>query len=340
MVFLVTLSTGDLARHQDDLRHNQRFTKAIPPGYGPEEPGALPLVLFLTDGQPAKARGSHYSVRERSLAWIGKVGSWNTVGPVDRSITVKPMRECLPAVPIYGTTGLMGSLSAAHRTAFETLSSTAGVTYCPKDLWTAVEAALRSRSSGLASLLDWLIAQINTPVLNSERPEDRAWQEQQEATRCSRSIFGVPTAFAAWVRPNDIHAPYTAGLIADPVEHSMIDHDVRMTGPALGLFSNWTGPEVLRSDIQILHDSEGRRLEVVNVNATPVEARLGTDLIYYHEATRSFILVQYKRLDPREKYTRVDDRFLGQLDRLESVAAPARNQPPPMTGDWAPTRVT
>ncbi|MFD7826286.1 hypothetical protein [Kitasatospora sp. NPDC059803] len=331
MVFLVTLSTDDLARSQDDLRQNLKFTKAIPPGYGPEEPGALPLVLFLTDGRPTKSR-LHQAVRDRSLVWIGKVGRWNTVGPVDRSITVQPLRECLPPVPLLGTNGLLEQLPEAHRETFEALSSSAGVTYCPKDVWTVIEDALRARSSSLASLLDWLIAQINAPVFNSELPEDRAWQEQQEAARCSRSIFGAPAAFAAWLRPKDIHAPYTAGLIPEPVEHSMIDHDVRMTGPALGLFSDWTGPGVLRSDIQILHDAEGRRLEVVNVNATPVEARLGTDLIYYHEATRSFVLVQYKRLDPRRKSTQVDERLLRQLDRLEEVAA--LSQSPTAPDDW------
>jgi hypothetical protein len=66
--------------------------------------------------------------------------------------------------------------------------------------------------------------------------------------------------------------------------------------------------------------SNGRRLEVANVNNTPVERRLGTDLIYYHEPTHSFVLVQYKRVNTRTRSITVNERLLSQLDRLEAVA--------------------
>ncbi|AKH84173.1 hypothetical protein AA958_20500 [Streptomyces sp. CNQ-509] len=63
-----------------------------------------------------------------------------------------------------------------------------------------------------------------------------------------------------------------------------------------------------------------------NINATPVEDRLGADLIYYHEATQSFVLVQVKRLPSAagDRWMYVDQRLLGQLDRLDRVAAMSR----------------
>ncbi|MFE4577407.1 hypothetical protein [Streptomyces chartreusis] len=76
----------------------------------------------------------------------------------------------------------------------------------------------------------------------------------------------------------------------------------------------------MRCDINVLSDGKGRRLEIVNVNALPLEARTGTDMIYYHVPTESFVLVQYKRLDPRKKEIRVDERLRSQLDRLAEVA--------------------
>lgn len=77
----------------------------------------------------------------------------------------------------------------------------------------------------------------------------------------------------------------------------MIEHDARPLDLTT-LFDEWGDRGEYRCDIHVLQDPEGRRLEIANVDATPVEGRLGTDLIYYHEATRSFILVQYKRLRP------------------------------------------
>src|SRR5262249_46353152 len=109
-----------------------------------------------------------------------------------------------------------------------------------------------------------------------------------------------------------------------PVEHSLIDHDIRTADRAFGLFSEWRFGNEARCDIHVLHDITGRRLEIANVNNTPVESRTGTDMIYYHEPTQSFVLVQYKRLDPRKRSMHVDERLLSQLDRLDEVAKQSR----------------
>lgn len=146
-------------------------------------------------------------------------------------------------------------------------------------------------------LLDWLTAQANPPRLRGDSAEERSWQEQQDAARTVLRLADFPlSVFAAWQRPSSPHAPYLTGLIPEPVEHSMIDHDARASVQGIGIFDQWKQRGELRCDIHTMHDATGRRLEVANVNATPVESRLGTDLIYYHEPTHSFVLVLLKRL--------------------------------------------
>jgi hypothetical protein len=73
-----------------------------------------------------------------------------------------------------------------------------------------------------------------------------------------------------------------------------------------------------------------RRMEIVNVDASGVEARTGADLIYYHLNTQSFVLVQYKRLQRRS--LTVDDRLRGQLARMDALAG--LNHQPSQPDDW------
>jgi hypothetical protein len=185
----------------------------------------------------------------------------------------------------------------------------------------------------VGELVKWLLAQAETPHLNSYDPADRAWQEQQDAVRTILRLADLPhSAFAAWGRPDDRNAPYLRGLIPEPVENSLIEHDVR-AGVSSDFLGGWQQQSGLACDIHVLQDSAGRRIEVANVNATPVESRLGTDLIYYHQPTHSFVLVQYKRLDERTKKINVDSRLRSQMDRLQQVADQSRkNAQHP--GEW------
>ena len=63
------------------------------------------------------------------------------------------------------------------------------------------------------------------------------------------------------------------------------------------MFGNWRPEDGARYDIHAITTSDGLWLEIMNVNASPVESRTGTDMIYYYEPTHSFTLVQYKRSD-------------------------------------------
>jgi hypothetical protein len=115
MAFIVTLASSELASITGKLRVEQRLTKALlkerratGPRIGPE------MVLVLGEDSDVSA-----GARSRHLAWIGVVSRHNTVGAVDKSITVDPLRECMEAVHLDGYDGLLSRLSDELRTEFE-----------------------------------------------------------------------------------------------------------------------------------------------------------------------------------------------------------------------------
>lgn len=336
-------------RIEHDLSITQRLTKALPSGGAPT--GRSPRLALVISRIPHERISTYEDLQEPSLYldWIGVVLRSSTVGPVDKSITIDPLRKCTAHVPLDGPQGLLNRIPDPYRKVFEVAVSSGNVSHCDTETWEAVSGAIRTQHPSLAPLLNWLTAQANTPSLRSDLAEDRSWQEQQDAARTILRLADFPlSAFAAWQRPNSPEAPYLAGLIPEPVEHSLIDHDVRAFADSkaytlasknidestddTGLFNDWQQHDGLRCDIHVIYDSTGRRLEMANVNATPVEGRLGTDMIYYHELTHSFVLVQYKRLDPHTRSITVNERLLSQIDRLGAVAKLSRT--PTIPHDW------
>ena len=308
MTYIVTLTANQMAENEDDWLLTQRFTKGLPTGLDTSDTGTR-LAFLVCDNEPG-----------RFITWVGSVQRFNTVGPVDRSITIEPMRRCPRPVPLDGPGGILASLSSTHRAHVErALTGSAG--HCGMTTWQALQEALLRSHPELARYIEWLLANLSPVVFDVEDPADQSWQEQRDAAQSLTRVTDFPhSALSAWGRPASRDAPYLSGLIPEPVENSLIDHDVRAgLGSETPVFDSWRGLSDVRCDIHVLEDSDGRRLEVVNVNATPVERRLGTDMIYYHHPTHSFVLVQYKRLSPKKEY-RVNKQLLDQMDRLERVS--------------------
>ncbi|AGK78140.1 hypothetical protein SFUL_3206 [Streptomyces microflavus DSM 40593] len=328
MAFIVNLSSDELGANLAKFRIEQRFTKSRPKSLSIDAALDGPPIVLLVGEALSEAGGA----RSRWLAWVGIAARHGTVGAVDKSITVDPLRECMAAIPLDGSDGILSDIPEHLRREFDLATPLGMVGACSNAVWQALERALRARFPELSGLLDWLLAQADPPVFE-DNSADHSWQEQRDATGSLLRIADFPlSALAAWRRPPSGDDPYTAGLIPQPVEHSLIDYDVRVAGDAFGMFSEWQQGNGVRCDIHVLHDPSGRRLEVVNVNATPVESRLGTDMLYYHEPTKSFVFVQYKRLHPDTRSIYVDERLRGQLDRLEETAQ--LSSPPARPSEW------
>ncbi|MFJ2838746.1 hypothetical protein ACIO52_25630 [Nocardia sp. NPDC087230] len=321
MVYVVTLTATELSRIRPRLRAEQRFTKGF--AHRDASDSVPNLVLITQEDTDAS----------RKLVWLGVAVHRGTVGAVDSSLTIAHLRECTEDIPLDGDKGLLRLLPEEAREAIERSFRLGAVGSFGRPAWNAVETRLREQHPNLTPVLEWLGALAEAPELSSDNPADQAWQEQRDAVGTIARIFKVPpTTFSAWKRPASPHAPYLAGLIPEPVEHSLIEHDARAVTRDLSLFSEWAENSDARCDIQVFQDDSGRTLEIANVNATHVEARLGTDLIYYYEPTSSFVLVQYKRLEPVKRTMSVNAQLLDQLDRLEAVAD--LSKPASRPDDW------
>lgn len=322
MVYVVALTHAQLGEKRALLRARQHLTKAYNSGRPIHGDSRLVLVVEIDDG------GS------RRLAWLGIKTHLGTAGDFDATLTIDHMRECLQKVELDGADGLLASLQGRSKNAFERACELNQVGTFGRETWDGVESELRKRYPALRPVLDWLQAMAEPVSLSSQNAAERRWQEERDAIGLAARIFdATPTAFAAWRRPESDDAPYLAGLIPEPVESSMQEHDARVgITPPSGLVRKWLGNKNFRCDIHIFEDRAGRTLEIANVNATKVEGRLGTDLIYYHAQTMSFVLVQYKRLDPHTKTVSVDDRLVRQLSKLRGVSQLSRK--PETPDDW------
>jgi hypothetical protein len=118
------------------------------------------------------------------------------------------------------------------------------------------------------------------------------------------------------------YQPELSKLVSRATEPRLVDHDAR-------ILPGWRRLPNRNVHIHTFADGE-RRMEIVNVDASGVEARTGADLIYYHVNTESFVLVQYKRLQHRTLF--VDHRLRGQLARMSDLAM--LNQQPNHPDDW------
>nr|WP_168511971.1 hypothetical protein [Streptomyces sp. S1D4-11]QIY98784.1 hypothetical protein HEP87_38495 [Streptomyces sp. S1D4-11] len=330
MVYVIALSARELERIDTDLRVKQSFTKTVAVAALPED--RTPQITLLV----TRSSADHAAC---PLVWLGVVRRprGEKVAAVDARITVDLVRECpvpvqmrpfLNEVPPHVRPALASALSGE-------------VAVLDDEHSAHVLSALSRQHDLLRRTLEFLGTAAEPDPFDARRDEDLAWQEQHDMTRLGLSIGNIPPSrLAAWRRPNDPDAPFLAGLISEPYEQGLIEHDARHPGFDTDVFTEagWASEGLttgvsFRCDIHVF-EHLGSRIEVANINATPVEARLGADLIYYHEATQSFVLVQAKRVPPTAdtRWIYVDDRLLGQLDRLDQVAALSR--PPHAPHEW------
>lgn len=73
------------------------------------------------------------------------------------------------------------------------------------------------------------------------------------------------------------------------------------------------------------------RLTVIMANRLPLEQQTGADLIYFNEAYRSFVMVQYKAMEKRDEETefrwREKDQFCDEIARMEALLQELRKVP-------------
>jgi len=152
---------------------------------------------------------------------------------------------------------------------------------------------------------------------------------QKETLGLALEIAGLARdELLAWA-PNDGHQQsFLDGLPGAQVrEDAMLLADFS-TLPGFESVDHLThyGSKVFASE-----QDPSKRLTVIMANRLPLEQQTGADLIYFNEAYRSFILVQYKAMEKRDEVTefrwQAEDQFCKEIERMESLLAEIRKLP-------------
>ncbi|GAA5038659.1 hypothetical protein [Actinopolymorpha pittospori] len=317
MVYVLTLNSFEFNEIRAKLSLDQVFTRTVPAELRPPARSPQLAVVFVAEeSDPLRsAPSSRYG--SLHLDWLGAVmrPHGEKVASLGYRIKVDHIRPNPAPIPLRK---ILDSLNAGVAEQLD-MAIHAQTRALEPDIGELLLDTICKLQPPTKELVTWLRAVVETDQLQSGRPEDDLWREERDALRTALRIGGFPLdSLSAWRRPDDSSAPYLSGLIAEPNEQSIIEHDAH-------ILDNWANRTPGgRCDIHVITDGE-RRLEIANVNATKVEARLGTDLIYYHENTQSFTLVQYKRLDRGTKSIRVNPRLRNQMKRLGRVSELSRD---------------
>ena len=144
---------------------------------------------------------------------------------------------------------------------------------------------------------------------------------QKEALGLALGIAGLPKDdVLAWQPSDGEQQSFLDGLPGAQVrEDAMLLSDFS-TFPGFQPMGEVThyGTKVFSSE-----QDPSVRLTVIMANRLPLEQQTGADLIYFNEAYRSFVMVQYKAMEKRDEETefrwQAKDQFSDELDRMETI---------------------
>ncbi|GEQ98362.1 hypothetical protein JCM17844_19990 [Iodidimonas gelatinilytica] len=152
---------------------------------------------------------------------------------------------------------------------------------------------------------------------------------QKESLGLALEIAGISRdELLAWTPTDDQPQSFLDGLPGARVrEDAMLLAD----------FSTLPGFEAIGetthygSKVFVSERDPSKRLTVIMANRLPLEQQTGADLVYFNEAYRSFVLVQYKAMEKRDSETefrwQAKDQFCDEIDRMESLLAELRKLP-------------
>jgi hypothetical protein len=162
----------------------------------------------------------------------------------------------------------------------------------PPAAFQAVVRALQDLAPDLATRLGRYSEQRARTVTRLSSEVRAALAEQKESVALAMKVAGFDTReLLGWSPPSEgTPVSFLAGLPGARVrEDAMIVHDL---GTVPGFDAVQDYPFAAK-----VFEREGTRLTVLLANRLPLEEQFGTDLIYYNETYRSFVMVQYKAME-------------------------------------------
>ncbi len=258
-----------------------------------ESPGLGRVAVVVTYGE------HEYAVTH--LGWVKSVGRRQNM---DRTLELSAVREL--SSPI-----LLSDIESELGSAWNAVSQAVTRSYRGGSLSAAnsnkLRSVIRSRIQegewpGSGGVPEWMASRVTGTIR----------QDHTNAVGTALMFSGIDVEELRSAPP--LGESPLAELLVDPSEASLIDNDLR----------NFPGMVGVAQREHIVRFTDRRHtLDVMNVNATGVEAATGVDLIYYNHDYDCFVLVQYKRMEKREgkRVSGVDARLPDQLIRMVSLDA-------------------
>lgn len=235
-----------------------------------------------------------WALREREIALVSFDGEHvKFAALVERSTLVATSKRRirffqlvdLEDVPFVDLTVRVGESLKAY--VFQ--SSTGQGGWVPPEIWSQVFRALKVLRPQQADSLEELDELRELSHQRFQEPFFRTVSEEKDGTGLALSFAGLRERETLLWRPQRQPAPFLRSLSQARLrEDTMISHDA-------SIFAGWSVVERYRVGA-VEFGNSSQRVTIFNVNRTPIETTLGTDLLYYHHQYRAFVLVQYKRM--------------------------------------------
>lgn len=157
-------------------------------------------------------------------------------------------------------------------------------------------------------------------VTNLPQAKRLALAQQKEGVGFALKIGGFDTRELLDWEPS-VSGEYDSFLDGMPQarlrEDAMVFHDLDHVPGFKLVSSNQTGARVFRG--------EATKLTVILANKLPLEEQLGSDLIYYNETHKSFVMVQYKAMEQRRsgkpEFRLPNEQLEKELMRMDAIDA-------------------
>ncbi len=154
--------------------------------------------------------------------------------------------------------------------------------------------------------------------LSEEVRDSLAYQKESVAT--ALSLSGIDrTPLGLWAVPDDSEGSYLDGL-----EQTRMREDPMVFGDMMNVPGYDYIKSIPRASTTVFEDA-GTKLFVTLANRQPLEEQTGTDLIYYNETFKAFIMVQYKAMEQDDKegaiYRYPEQQLTDEITRMDAMLA-------------------
>ena len=209
------------------------------------------------------------------------------------------------------------TIESRIRSHFIRVSSGEGSRVPPKT-WTSVFNVVKKLRPEATNDLDELERIRNSSYQVFEGLGFDVLMQEKDAFGLALKIFGInlPNVLLEWTPPDEYQLPpFLQGLTNIKIsEDVMISNDSNVFGDWMAFKRYQVGA------IEFRRRDRDEVLTIMNVNRTKIEKTLGVDLLYYHHKFKSFVLVQYKRMEKQNGkfiYRPIDVSYKTELQRMK-----------------------